>query len=86
MIAKVLWRVYHKQALLAIELLKKEDKDKMLKIFGQRGELQEWAEKKGIKLKYTKLEVFPEENELEGVKEETPAEAVGLKKKLTNER
>ena len=36
MIAKLLWRAYHKHALTAIELLKKEDKDKILKIFGQR--------------------------------------------------
>ena len=34
-IAKVMWRVYHKQAAIAIELLKKESQDKLLRIFGQ---------------------------------------------------
>ena len=33
MIAKVLWRGYHDQAEVAIALLKKEDKGKLLKIF-----------------------------------------------------
>ena len=37
--AKVLWRGYHEQAAIVIELLKKEDKGKLLKIFGQKGEL-----------------------------------------------
>ena len=35
-IAKVLWRGYHEQAAIAIKLLKKEDKGKLLKIFGKR--------------------------------------------------
>ena len=34
-IAKVMWRVYHKQAVLVIELLKKESQDKLLRNFRQ---------------------------------------------------
>ena len=41
LIAKVLWRGYHDQAEVAIALLKKEDKNKLLRIFGKKGELQE---------------------------------------------
>ena len=59
LIAKVLWRGYHDQAEVAIALLKKEDKNKLLRIFGKKGELQEWAQKKGINLKYNKLDRCP---------------------------
>ena len=47
-IVKVMWRVYHKQAALVIVLLKKESQDKLLRIFGQEGVLQEWAKSKGL--------------------------------------
>ena len=80
-ISKVLWRVYNKQAAIAIELLKKESKDKLLRIFGQEGVLQEWAEKQGITLTYEQLEVFPEEFIQEDDEETTPAEKMGLKLK-----
>ena len=36
LIAKVLWRGYHKHAAIAIELLKKEDTGNLLKIFEKR--------------------------------------------------
>ena len=32
----------------------------LLRLFGQEGVLQEWAEKHGIKLKYEKLKVYPD--------------------------
>ena len=54
-ISKVMWRVYHKQVAIAIELSKKESKDKLLRIFGQERVLQEWAEKQGITLTYQQL-------------------------------
>ena len=78
-IAKVVWRVYHKHAALVIELLKKESQDKLLRIFGQEGVLQEWAEQQGITLTFGQLEVFPEEVIQESVDEVTPAETMGLK-------
>ena len=79
MIAKVLWRGYHELAAIVIELLKKEDKGKLLKIFGKKGELQEWTEKKGIKMRHTKIEVFLEENRMQEIGEETSAEVMSLK-------
>ena len=64
LIAKVLWRGYHEHATIVIELLKKEYKRHLLKLFGKKGELQEWTEKKGIKMRHTKIEVFLEENKM----------------------
>ena len=78
MIAKVLWRGYHDQAEIAIALLKKEDKGKLLKIFGKKCEIQEWSQKKGINLKYIKLEVFPEDSGGDESGEGTPVEAMNL--------
>ena len=71
-------RGYHDQAEVAIALLKKEDKNKLLRIFGKKGELQEWAQQKGINLKYNKLEVFPEDIEMADGGEGTPVEAMEL--------
>ena len=84
-IAKVMWRVYHKQAALVIELLKKENQDKLLRVFGQEGVLQEWAKKQGITLTYGQLEVFPEEIIQESGEKVTPAETMGLKLKELRE-
>ena len=42
-ITKLLWRVYHTQAAIAIEIIKKESKDVLLRVFGQEGVLQEWS-------------------------------------------
>ena len=78
MIAKVPWRGYHEQAAIAIELLKKEDKGKLIKIFGKKGELQEWTEQKGIKLKYIKIEIFPEENRVDEIGEGRTEEMMSL--------
>ena len=80
-IAKVLWIVYHKQAAIAIELLKKESKDMLLRVFGQEGVIQEWADKQGITLKYEQVDVFPEKAIQEGKDEATQAEKMGLKLK-----
>ena len=77
----MLWRVYHKKAATAIELLKKESRDMLLRLFGQEGVLQEWEEKQGITFKYEQLDVFPEEAIQEGEDEATPAEKMGLKLK-----
>ena len=84
-IAKVMWRVYHKQVALVIELLKKENQDKLLRIFGQEGVLQEWAKKQGVILTFGQLEVFPEETIQESGEKETPAETMGLKLKELRE-
>ena len=78
LIAKVLWRGYHDQVEVTIALLKKEDKNKLLRIFCKKGELQEWAQQKGINLKYIKLEVFPEDSGVDESGEGTPAEAMNL--------
>ena len=80
-IAKVMWRVYHKQAALVIELLKKESQDKLLRIFGQEGVLQEWAKKQWITLTFGQLEVFPEKTIKESAEEVAPAKTMGLKLK-----
>ena len=74
MIAKVMWRVYHEQAQTFIKCLKKEENDKIMRIFGQKGVFQDWAEKKGIKLEYKQLDVYPEKIEVEDGKGMTPAE------------
>ena len=84
-IAKVMCRVYHKQAALVIELLKKESQEKLLRIFGQEGVLQEWAKKQGITLTFGKLEVFPEKTIKDSAEEVTPAETMGLKLKELQE-
>ena len=76
--AKLLWRGYYDQAEVAIALLKKEDKNKLLRIFGKKGELQEWAQKKGINLTYNKLEIFHGDTEMVDEGEGTPAEAMQL--------
>ena len=47
MIAKVLWRGYHEQAAIAIELLKKEDEGKLLKLFGKRESFRNEQMRKG---------------------------------------
>ena len=57
----------------------------LLRIFGQEGVLQEWAEKQGIKLKYEQLDVFPEEAIQEGDDEATPVEKMGLRLKELRE-
>ena len=77
----MLWRVYHKQAAIAIELLKKESKDVILRVFVQKGVLQEWEEKQGIKFKYEQMDVFPVETIQEGEDDATPVEKMGLKLK-----
>ena len=49
-----------------------------MKIFSKKGELQEWTQQKGIKLKYIKLEVFPEDSIVDESGEGTPAKAMNL--------
>ena len=58
-----------------------KSQDKLLRIFGQEGVLQEWAKKQGITLIFGQLEVFPEETIKESAEEVTPAETMGLKLK-----
>ena len=58
MIAKVMWRVYPKQAPIVLELLKNEENDMLLKIFVQEGALVEWAGKQGTKLVEVQIELF----------------------------
>ena len=57
---------------------KKEDEGKLLKIFGKKGELQEWTQQKGINLKYMKFELFPGDNGVDEGQEGMPAEAMKL--------
>ena len=76
LIVKVLWRGYHDQAEVAIALLKKEDKNKLLRIFGKKGEIQEWTQKKEINLKCNRLEIFHGETEMVDEGEGTPAEVM----------
>ena len=44
----------------------------ILRVFVQKGVLQEWEEKQGIKLKYEQLDVSPEEAIQEGEDDATP--------------
>ena len=62
-------------------MIKKENKDALLRIFFQEELLQEWAEKQGIKLKYEHLDVYPDKTIQEGEDEATPAERMGLRLK-----
>ena len=50
----------------------------MLRIFGRKGELQDWAQKKGINLTYNKLEIFHGDTEMVEEGEGTPAEMMQL--------
>ena len=61
MIAKVMWRTFPKQATITLELLKKENRENLLRILTQQGELHEWAEKQGIKLEYEEIKILQEE-------------------------
>ena len=61
MIAKVMWRAFPKQAMIALELLKKEDRENLLRILTQQGELHKWAKKQGIKLEYEEIKILQEE-------------------------
>ena len=57
-ITKVMWRVYTKQALIVLEILKKEAKDKLLWIFTQKGAMFEWEEKQEKNLVEVQMELI----------------------------
>ena len=61
MIAKVMWRAFPKQAVITLELLKKEDMESLLRILTQQGELHEWAKRQGIKLEYEEIKIIQKE-------------------------
>ena len=51
-IAKVMWGAFPSQANIALELLKKENRENILKIFTQEEALYAWSDKQGISLEY----------------------------------
>ena len=78
MIAKVLWRIYPRQAGITLEMLKKEQREGLLQIFTQEGKLYEWATKKGIALEYVDMSILPEEEIETDDEDESPALIMGL--------
>ena len=78
MIAKVMWRAFPKQAMITLELLKKEDRENLLRILTQQGELHEWARKQGIKLEYEEIKILQEELIKSDEEADSPAAVMGI--------
>ena len=78
MIAKVMWRAFPKQAEITLELLKKEDRENLLRILTQQGELHEWAKRQGIKLEYAEIKIFQEDSIESDEVNDSPATLMGI--------
>ena len=79
LMAVVVWRMYHKQDQMAIELMKNESKWVLFDIFIREGGLVEWSRKRGVHLEYQKLDVLPKREMEGGFKEDAPASQMGRK-------
>ena len=78
MIAKVMWHAFPKQAEITLELLKKEDRENLLRILTQQGELHKWAKKQGIKLEYEEIKILQEEPIESDEENDIPATLMGI--------
>ena len=78
MIAKVIWRAFPKQATITLELLKKENRENLLRILTHQGELHKWARKQGINLEYEEIKILQEEPIKSDGMVDSPAATMGI--------
>ena len=78
LIAKVMWRAYPRQANITLELLKKESRENLFKIFTQEGALYEWSDKHGISLEHEVITLLQEERVDSDDEEDSTAAVMGI--------